>query len=89
MTVKGKVKLVSETIVVSEKFSKRDVVVTTNEQYPQDILVQFSQDKCALLDNINEGMEVDVHYNLRGREYNGKYYVSLDGWKIDSPNGAF
>ncbi len=83
-TVTGKVKHVSDTLQVSEKFAKREIVITTDGQYPQDIQVIFKQDKCKLLDAVFEGTNATVHFNLRGKEYNGKYYNELDGWKVDA-----
>lgn len=88
MEIKGKVKVVNLEQVISEKFKKRELVVTTNDTYPQDILIQFIQDKCNLLDNLLPGDEITVHFNLRGREWvdpkgGSKYYNTIEGWKID------
>jgi hypothetical protein len=89
MTIQGRVKQVGQTETVGEKqFRKRELVVTTQEQYPQDIPIQFVQDKTALLDTIFTGADVTVHINVRGNEYNGKHYVSLQGWKIESSGSA-
>ena len=87
MKVKGQIKSVFATDQVSEKFSKRDVVVTTEGQYPQDILIQFTQDKCALLEPFISGDSVEVDINLRGREWispagDVKYFNTVEGWKI-------
>jgi hypothetical protein len=82
--IKGTIKVLTPIIEVSEKFKKREIVVTTNETYPQDISVQFSQAKCDLLNGYLIGQDVNISYNLRGNEYNGKYYVQLDGWKIEA-----
>ena len=81
--VKGTIKQVGETTQVNEKFKKREVVLTSDdEKYPQDLKFEFVQDKCALLDDFSEGDEATISFNLRGSEYNGKYYVNLTGWKI-------
>jgi len=90
-TIKGKVKIVGATIIVSEKFSKRQLVVTTADQYPQDIEVQFQQDKCSLLDDVSVGQNVEVSYNLRGREWTSpqgevKYFNTIEGWKVNIDN---
>jgi hypothetical protein len=82
--IKGTIKVLTPIIEVSEKFKKREIVVTTNETYPQDVIVQFTQVKCDLLNGYQIGQEVNISYNLRGNEYNGKYYVQLDGWKIEA-----
>jgi hypothetical protein len=85
MEVKGKVKVVNATEEVGAKgFKKRLLVVETEETYPQSIPVEFVQDKCNLLDYIQVGQDVTVQINLRGSEYNGRYYVQLQGWKIDA-----
>jgi len=85
MNIKGIVKVLEDTQEIGEKgFKKRLIVVTTQEQYPQDIAIEFTGDKTNLLDEIAEGETVDVSINIRGREYNGKYYTSIQGWKIDT-----
>ncbi len=88
MEILGTLKMVGETVDVgSSGFQKRDCVVTTDEQYPQHILVQFVQDKCNLLSNYKIGDKVNVGINLRGREWvNPKgetvYFNTIQGWKI-------
>ena len=85
MLVSGKVKVVNATEEVGAKgFKKRLVVVETQETYAQLIPIEFVQDKCSLLDGVQIGQDVTVHINLRGSEYNGRYYVQLQGWKIDA-----
>ena len=87
--ITGNLKLKQETQVVSEKFSKREFVLTTDQttSYPQFISLQLTQDKCSLLDNINVGEEIKVSFSLRGREWNGpqgtKYFNSLEAWRIE------
>jgi hypothetical protein len=88
MEISGRVKAVFETKVISPTFRKRDLVLTTEEQYPQHILVEFIQDKSDLLDNVKEGDSVKVSINLRGREWQSpqgetKYFNSIHGWKLD------
>ena len=83
MEIKGKVFLVGETETIGTKdFKKRLLVVETDEQYSQKIPIDFVQDKVTLLDFITTGQEVVVSVNVRGNEYNGKYYVGLQGWQI-------
>lgn len=70
-------------------FRKREVVVTTEEQYPQHIMVEFVQDKTDLLNNYQVGQNVKVSINLRGREWvnpqgETKYFNSIQGWRIES-----
>ena len=89
MEVSGTIKAIFDTQRVSDKFQKREFVLTTEAStpYPQHVQFQVTQDKCGLLDNFSEGQEVKIQFNLRGREYNGKkgaqYFNSLDCWRIE------
>jgi len=88
MEVAGKVKLIDTTKEVGTAgFKKRDIVVTTDEQYPQHILVQFVQDKCDVLDKFKVGENVVISINLRGREWTNPqgetvYFNTIQGWMI-------
>jgi hypothetical protein len=88
MEVTGRVKMVEQTKEVgSSGFRKRDIVVTTDEQYPQFISVQFVQDKCDILDAYKVGDNVKIDINLRGREWTNPqgetvYFNIIQGWKI-------
>lgn len=86
MKIQGKIKVIYDTNVFESGFQKREFVVTTNETYPQDIKIEMIKDKCSLLDMFKVGQDVEVSINLRGNEYNGKYYVSVQGWKIEAMN---
>ena len=66
MQVTGKIKVINQTQNVSASFKKRELVVSTEEQYPQHILIEFNQDKCDVLDNYTVGDSVNVSINLRG-----------------------
>ena len=87
LKVTGLIKLINEVQTFDSGFSKREFVVTTKEQYQQDIKIEVVKDKCALLDSISQGDEVSVSFNIRGNEYNSKYYVTLQGWKIEKLGG--
>ena len=83
----GKIKFIGAEQNVSATFKKRELVVTTEEQYPQHILVEFTQDKCDLLNNYSVGESVKVSINLRGREWvnpqgETRYFNSIQGWSI-------
>jgi len=84
----GTVKVIAETVEVgTANFKKRDIVVTTEEQYPQHILFQFVQDKTTLLDAVSVGDSVEIDFNLKGREWinpqgEAVYFNTLQGWKI-------
>lgn len=83
-TIKGAIKLINPIKVISNKFSVREFVVTTPDaKYPQDILFQTVNDKMAVLDSLGAGQQVEVSYNVRGREFNGRYYNTLDAWKVE------
>lgn len=86
----GVIKVVKPTQVISEKFSKREFVVVdrSDVNYPQDIQFELTQEKTALLDNIMEGQEVEVSFNLKGREWTSpsgevKYFNTLTAFRID------
>lgn len=88
MEVKGKIKLIGETQTFgSNGFKKREVVITTEEQYPQSILIEFTQDKTDLLDKFEISQDVVISINIRGREWvnpqgETKYFNSINGWRI-------
>jgi len=84
----GKVKVVNEVMTFPSGFSKREFVITTAEQYPQDIAFETVKDKTAMLDSLTPGQEVTVHFDVRGREYNGRYFVNLNCWRIQSGDAA-
>ncbi len=90
MEVQGKVKFIGETQTFGANgFRKRELVVTTEEQYPQHIMVEFVQDKSDLLNNYQVGQSVKVSINLRGREWinpqgETKYFNSIQGWRIEN-----
>jgi hypothetical protein len=84
LEIKGKIKLINPTETFGSGFTKREFVITTAEQYPQDVKFEVVKDKCSKLDSYRVGQEVAVQFNVRGNEYNGKYYVSLQAWTIVS-----
>jgi translation initiation factor IF-3 len=93
MEVAGKIKVINAEQQVSATFRKRELVVTTDEQYPQHIMVEFTQDKCDLLNNYKAGEAVKVSINLRGREWinqqgEAKYFNSIQGWRIERVQDA-
>ena len=94
MEVQGKIKLIDETKTYGNNgFRKREMVVTTEEQYPQHIMIEFVQDKTDLLNNYQVGQNVKVSINLRGREWvnpqgETKYFNSIQGWRIENVDQA-
>ena len=83
MEVTGKVHLIQAEEQVSESFKKRLLVVETDGEYPQLIPIDFVQDKTSKPDGFSIGDKVKVSINLRGNEYNDRYYLSAQGWKIE------
>ena len=79
----GKIKEIFETQTFPSGFSKREFVVTTDERYPQDIKFDCLKEKADMLNDFKAGDAVRVSFDIRGREYNGRYYVDLNAWKID------
>lgn len=83
----GKLKWIGETQTFPSGFTKREFVVTTAEKYPQDLKFEVVKDRCALVDPFEVGQDVTVNFDIRGNEYNGKYFVNLSAWKIQTGAG--
>lgn len=84
MEIKGTIDFIGEVENIGNNgFTKRLLVIKTDETYPQTIPIDFVKDKTSLLDFSNIGQKVKVSINLRGNEYNGKYYLSAQGWKLE------
>lgn len=88
MELTGKIKVLDDTVNVTTEFRKRNVVITTEEQYPQHISVEFIQDNCELLNGCNIGDLVTIGINLKGREWTNKegvvkYFNTIQGWRLD------
>ena len=89
MEIKGTIIKISETIQISDRFRKREFVVeySSNPVYPQVIQFEMVQDRCELLDKHQDGQLVEIHFDLRGREWKNpqgdtKYFNTLQAWKI-------
>ena len=93
-TQKGTIKVILDTVQVTEKFAKREFVITeSTSMYPQDIVFQAAQDKCDMIDGFQVGDTVEVSFNLRGREWispqgEAKYFNTLDAWRIEKAEGT-
>ena len=89
MEVQGSIKVIGEVQEISATFKKRELVVSTDEQYPQTLSIEFIQDKTELLNKFEVGQNVKVGINLRGREWENpqtkeiKYFNSIQGWRIE------
>lgn len=89
MEIQGRVKQIFPSQTMRQNgFEKRDLVIVTEEQYPQTIIIQFTQQRCDLLDSLQVGQIVKVYINIRGREWTNpqgetKYFNTIEGWKIE------
>ena len=89
MEIQGQIKKIFPSEYVGANgFEKRDLVIVTEEQYPQMIIIQFTQQRCDLLDSLQIGQNVKVYINIRGREWTNpqgetKYFNTIEGWKIE------
>lgn len=89
MQVQGKIKIIGDVQTFGTDFNKRQLVVITDDQYPQLISIDFLKDKCDLLNSYDVGQSVNVSINLGGREWinpqgEAKYFNSVQGWRIES-----
>ena len=89
MEIQGRIKQIFPSQVIGQNgFEKRDLVIVTEEQYPQTIIIQFTQQRCDLLDSLQVGQFVKVYINIKGREWRSpygeiKYFNTIEGWKIE------
>jgi|TARA_R110000737_G_scaffold352130_1_gene396872 hypothetical protein len=92
--ISGIVKVVKDEEVISDKFKKREFVLTdASSMYPQDISFQLTQDKCSLADGIQVNDQIEVSFNLRGREWTSpqgevKYFNTLEAWRLEKMGAA-
>ena len=92
MELQGTVKKIGETQTFASGFQKRELVLLTEEQYPQPIQIDFLSDKIDLLNNVSEGESVKIGINIRGKEWTNpqgevKYFNSITGWRIEKVSG--
>ena len=89
MEIQGRIKQIFTSQTIGQNgFEKRDLVIVTEEQYPQTIIIQFTQQRCDLLDSLQVGQNIKVYINIRGREWTNpqgeiKYFNTIEGWKIE------
>lgn len=85
----GKVKEIFEEQTFASGFNKREFVITTEEdRYPQDISFECLKEKVSLIESLQKGEDVTVFFDIRGREWNGRYFVNLNAWKIEKGTGS-
>ena len=89
MEIQGRIKQIFPSEIIGQNgFEKRDLVIVTEENYPQTIIIQFTQQRCDLLESLQVGQNVKVYINIRGREWTNpqgetKYFNTIEGWKIE------
>jgi hypothetical protein len=89
MTITAPIEVIQETQEFESGFRKRVLVLKTTGEYPQLLPFEFTKERCDALNALKVGQTVTVHYDLRGNEYNGRYYVNLSAWKFDAEeNGS-
>ena len=89
----GRVLAIMDKEQVSEKFAKREFVIETDDQYPQQVKFELMNAKCEDIDKHQVGQTIDVHFNCRGRKWTNKqgkdvYFVSLSAWRLESAGGT-
>jgi hypothetical protein len=90
MTIKGTIKRIGATTTVSDgKFSKRELILTTTDQYPQIVSIELQQKSCSLADDLKVGQDIEAYVNIRGREWTSpqgevKVFNTIACWKIDA-----
>lgn len=88
-SIDGTVKVLNDTQTFASGFTKREFVVEVEDgKYPQMVKFETVKERTSLLDGLQIGEPVKVHFDIRGNEYNGKYYVNLNAWKIDKAGGG-
>lgn len=86
--VEGKLHKKFDTESKTASFQAREFVIEVDGNYPQFVKFQLVQDKCDLIDNMEEGEVIKVHFDLRGREWNGKYFTNLNAWRVEKAQAA-
>jgi single-strand DNA-binding protein len=87
-TFEGTIKEIFDTITFDSGFSKREIVLTSNEQYPQEVKFEFIKEASSSLDVFSIGEAAKISFALKGNEYNGKYFVNLKGISIAKMSGT-
>lgn len=87
--IEGKLLRKYDTENKTQSFQAREFVLEVQDgNYPQFVKFQLVQDRCNLLDNYQEGEQIKVHFDLRGREWQGKYFTNLNAWRLEKAAGA-
>lgn len=84
MELIGRIKLIRDEQTFPSGFTKREFVITTEEQYPNDISFELLKEKGSMITSFKEGDRLKIQFDIRGREWQGKYFNSLVAWKIEA-----
>ena len=83
--VEGKLHKKFETEKKSDKFQAREFVILVEDgQYPQYVKFQLVQDRCDVIDSFEVGAEMKVYFDLRGREWQEKFFTNLQAWRVEA-----
>jgi single-strand DNA-binding protein len=82
--IDGIVEKIYDTEQKTDTFQTREFVIRTEEQYTQFVKFQMTQDKCAMMNNFKEGDRIKVYFDLRGRQWQDKYFTNLNAWKVEA-----
>ena len=88
MELTGRIKVIKVEQTFPSGFTKREFVITTEEQYPNDISFELLKEKGGLITSFKEGDRLKVNFDIRGREWQGKYFNSLVAWKLENAGAA-
>ncbi len=87
--LEGTVKVIEDTQTFPSGFSKREFVIEVADgKFPQSIKFECVKEKATLLDDYAIGDPIKVHFDIRGNEFKGKYYVNLNAWKLERPGSG-
>jgi len=87
-TLEGTLHKIFDTVQKTDSFRVREFVVVTEDRYPQTIKFQLSQDRCESIDTHSVGDPVSVDFNVVGKEWNDKYFVNLNAFRIAYGNSS-
>lgn len=88
-TIKKKLKLQSGTSKAGNEWQKLDVIITQSDEYSKEVCITaFGNKAIESVKRFNEGDSVEVSVNVESREYNGKYYTNITGWKWANGNAS-
>ena len=88
MEISGKLKLVLNEETFASGFNKRSFVIGIESNYPYDICFDLLKDKVKMIDGFQVGEEIKVSFDVRSREYNGKWFTGCTAWRIEKAGAA-